>query len=355
MYARLYAILSHYSRGEYLSVEEVRGFGDKEWLELYKESVRQGVTAVVCGMISTLPKEVLPPRKLYLQWVLGAENIEHRTQKQLQIADELSSIFKVNGMDTVVLKGLGLGVYYPNPIQRECGDFDCFLFDDFKRGVDVAKAHGAQVGHVDYKHAQLVYKGLSVEIHKYFTSFRGERSKHKFEQALNILIRKSGCVPIKENSNILSATPTFNAIFLIYHTLFHFLFESVTLRHLLDWGFMVTSEQENIDWDTFKHICSEHKMLKFAEAITAICNDYLGFELEIPINKESEYRDRVLSDIMSGADGVSNKSGWSRRFQLLKNTYMARWKYQLVDTTYVVDLAKRAFYFVFSNDKLKTL
>ena len=96
-------------------------------------------------------------------------------------------------------------------------------------------------------------------------------------------------------------------------------------------------------------------MLKFAETITAICNDYLGFDLNIPINSECEYRDQVLKDIMSSTDSVSNKRGWNRRLQLLKNTYNSRWKYKLIDTSFIADLAKRVFYFIFSNDKLKTL
>lgn len=351
----LYVILSRYVRNELSLVDVVDGFSDKEWQDLYKASAMQGVLAVVYGMVSVLPKEVTLPRNIKLQWAIGVENIAYRAQKQIQIANELADIFKANEIKTVVLKGLGLGVYYPSPMQRECGDFDCFLFNDFQKGIEVAKEYGAKVGHIDYKHAQLIYKGVSIEVHRYFTSFRGEKNKHEFESVLNSLIRKSPCNPVYEGSSILVASPTFNAVFLVYHTLFHFLFESVKLRHILDWGLMVRAEQENIDWEVFRGICAKHKMLKFAETITAICNDYLGFDLALPINAKSEYRDKVLLDMMSNTDSVSNKRGWRRRLQLLKNTYNARWKYQLVDTTYILDLAKRGFYFIFSNDKHNTL
>ncbi len=350
----LFTILKHYTSGEKLPTGLVTKFSDDDWLELYKTSVQQGVVAIAYSTISPFANNGLLPRKLKIQWALHAENIEQRTQYQLITANELTDIYKTNNINTVVLKGLGLGIYYPNSKHRECGDFDCYLFDDYQNGIEIAKKHGAKVAHADYKHTQLVYERLSVEVHKYFTSFRGKRKKHLFEQTLNNLIRNHPFKPIREGSNILQPNPTFNAIFIIYHTLFHFLFESVKLRHILDWGLMVKVEQDKIDWDQFNSICKENKMLKFAEAITAICNDYLGFDLDIPIKAVSEYRDNILMDIMSGTDGVSNKLGWDRRLQLLKNTYKTKWKYQLIDSTFISDLTNRIFYYIFSNDNLKT-
>lgn len=350
----LYTILKHYIKGEELPYTVVKELTVSDWENLYKTSTQQGVVAIVYGMILPLANDVALPRNIKLKWALHAENIERRTLKQHKIANELTDIYKAVNIDTVVLKGLGLGEYYPIPKQRECGDFDCYLFDNYQKGIDCAKANGATISHIDYKHAQLSYKGLNIEIHKYFTSFRGGKSKHTFEQMLNSLIRKHPCKYIGKESNILQANPTFNAIFIIYHTLFHFLFESVKLRHIMDWGLLVKAERDMIDWKLFNRVCEEHKMLKFAEAITSICNDYLGFDIDIPIKTNIEYRDKVLLDIMSITDGVSNKRGWSRRIQLLKNTYKSRWKYKLIDTTFIADLTKRGFYFLFSNDKLKT-
>lgn len=350
----LYTILKHYHRGEKLPITVVNRLKISEWEMLYKASVQQGVVAIVYSMIAPFANIVSIPRKIKLQWALHAENIERGTRRQIDVANELTNVYKANNIKTIVLKGVGLGVYYPNPLQRECGDFDCYLFDDYHIGIEVAKRHGAKVGHVDYKHAQLAYRGLSVEIHKYFTSFRGERSKHVFEQTLYNLIRSYKCKPLCVGSNILQSNPTFNAIFIIYHTLFHFLFEGIKLRHILDWGLMIKAEQNKIDWDLFNRVCKENNMLKFAETITAICNDYFGFDLDIPLKSSSEYRDNVLMDIMLGSNGVSNKKGWRRRLQLLRNTYNTRWKFELINTTFIVDTIKRTFYFIFSNDKLKT-
>lgn len=350
----IFTILKHYVKGEACPEEIFRGMSNKEWGELYKLSTKQGVSAIVYNMISALPKELRPSREIMLRWALQSENIERRGKMQLASANMLTSKFKANGIDTMVIKGLGLGIYYPTPEHRECGDFDCYLFDNFERGMAIATAEGATLGHEDYKHAQIRYKGLNVEVHKHFTSYRGDSSKHRFEVSLAELLRMQPCRPLNAESAILVANPTFNACFVIYHTLFHFLFESVNLRHILDWGLMVKAEAETIDWDRVIAICKEHRMLKFAEAMTAICNDFLGLELDIPIKAESPYRDRILRDIISEMDGVSNKKGWQRRFQLLKNTYKTRWKYEIIDTTFVADTIKRTFYFIFSNDKLKT-
>lgn len=351
----LISILKDYIRnGALSSTTAFEGWNSDDWDALMKLSTKQGVSAIVYNaIISKIDNEKIP-LKIKLNWALLSEKIENRVKTQNTQANEIASIWAKHGIRTVVLKGLGLGGYYPTAWIRECGDFDCFLFEDYQKGIDIALSQGGIFLHDDYKHSQIKYKNIAIEVHKYFTSFRGEVVKHQLENDLQKLIREETPKPIVGGSNILIASSTFNACFLLYHTQFHFLFESVKLRHLLDWVLFVQAEQANINWEYVVSFCKKYKLIKFAEALNAIGQNYFGVELNTPIANHSTYRDRVMNDILNDNEGVSNKSGWSRRFQLLKNTTKTQWKYKLIDSTFVWETAKRAYYFLFSKDKLKT-
>lgn len=350
----IFTILKCYNNNSSWNHKEFGSLCYEDWVNLYKISTKQGVSAITYNTLSTLPQEVSLPRDIKLRWALQSEKIEKRGQQQLLLANTLCDILKEEDIDTVVLKGVGLSIYYPQPLQRECGDFDCYLFDDYAKGLKLAIDNGAKMEHTDYKHAQVRFKALNVEIHKHLTSYRGDKLKHEFENTLVKILKNGECKPIGDSSNILIANPTFTACFVIYHTLFHFLFESIKLRHILDWLFFVKAEAKNIDWDVVIKVCKRHNMLKFAEAMTAICKIYLGLETVIPIDDNSEYRDKILKDIMSDQDRVSNKKGWSRRIQLVKNTYKSRWKFEIIDSSFSIDILKRIYYIIFSSDNLKT-
>lgn len=334
---------------------EVINLNNSEAYELFLLSTHQGVSAIVYNTIAQMPFFGDLDRALRIRWALQTENIERRYKAQYAVANQLATIWDKQGIKTVVLKGVGLSKYYPSPQYRECGDFDCFLFERYQKGIDIAIDSGAIFQHQDYKHSQLSYKGVNIEIHKHFTSYRGEKSKHRLERELLSLIQAEPPTPLNESSNIYLASPTFNACFLLYHTLFHFLFESVKLRHILDWILFVKEECDNIDWKYVVSFCTEYKLLRFAETLNAISAQLFGIELNTPISNQSPFRDKVIEDILKGDEGVSNKSGWERRKQLLLNTFNARWRYKLIDSSFCKETAKRAFYVLLSDNKLKTI
>lgn len=340
--------------GELSSTISFEGWNSDDWAALMKLSTKQGVSAIVYNTIISKIDNSQIPRKIKLNWALQSEKIEKRVKSQYIQANNIASIWAEYGIKTIVLKGIGLSRYYPTSWLRECGDFDCFLFEDYQKGIDIALSEGGVFLHEDYKHSQLKFQNLAIEIHKYFTSFRGEKAKHQLENDLQKLIKVETPNPIVSGSNILIASPTFNTCFLLYHTQFHFLFESVKLRHILDWMLYIKVEQENIDWGYVVSFCQKHKLIHFAEALNAIALHYFDIQLNTPIANQSEYRDRVMNDIFNDNEGVSNKLGWSRRLQLLKNTVRAQWKYNLIDSTFVKETVKRTYYFLFSKDKLKT-
>ena len=80
-----------------------------------------------------------------------------------------------NGIPVVVLKGLAFGVYFPNPMSRECGDLDCYMMGEGKKGDRITALIGGKVEDGGYKHAHLHYKGLAIENHYFLTNFNNTK------------------------------------------------------------------------------------------------------------------------------------------------------------------------------------
>ena len=100
--------------------------------------------------------------------------------------------------------------------------------------------------------------------------------------------------------------PTFNAFYLIRHSMQHFAAISISVRHVLDWAFFVEKYGSKIDWEWLSEALSRFKMLDFFNCINSICIECLGFDKELfPCKIESlsdnvdrGLRDRVLRDII---------------------------------------------------------
>ncbi|MDE8722545.1 nucleotidyltransferase family protein, partial [Alistipes putredinis] len=94
---------------------------EEDWNRLFTLAAQHGVTALLFDMILRLPEQQQPSRALKIRWALSSEAIEKRHAQQTRAAHELTTLFASHGVRTILLKGLGLSIYYPRPEHRECG------------------------------------------------------------------------------------------------------------------------------------------------------------------------------------------------------------------------------------------
>ena len=302
-----------------------------DWEALFRLAARQGVLAVVYDAVSLLPKENRPPRNLNLQWALSVENIENRYCMQLANGAELAGLWTAAGFRPVVLKGFAVSRYYPVPEHRECGDFDCFLGQDRELGDSIAVGAGAVLEESGYKHSHILYKGLMVENHRFCIGVRGSREAKELERFLEGLLEEGATEDKVPGTDMILPPVMFNALFLTFHGLKHFLGEGIRLRHICDWACFVAREQQNMDWQTFYAVCDRYHMRRYADVMTAIAVHGLGLRVENPeITVDSRYADRVLSSVLNDNDLINSRGRgkWWERFKLLSNMSRYRWKYR---------------------------
>ena len=120
------------------------------WDKLYALARKQGVLAVAFdGLVKIFEadKEFAKafPQSLKLQWINAAFHIENRYDYSKTVCSDIADKWAEHGIKTLCLKGLAFSTYYPVPNHRECGDFDCYLYDDYDKGNAIAKELGAKV------------------------------------------------------------------------------------------------------------------------------------------------------------------------------------------------------------------
>lgn len=359
----LFASLRSALFGARVDVEAYAALSTEEWQRLFRMSAKQGVLAIVYDVVSQLPKECQPPRQINLQWALSVEAIENRHIMQRKTSALLANLWAEQGIQTIVMKGLAIGTYFPQPAHRECGDLDCFLVKDGSTTSDgyevanqICEQIGAKVSRDYYKDASIRYRGLLVENHRFFLPIRGSRKMKALERHLETIAIGEG-VRYVPDTKLIVPTPDFNALFLTMHGLNHFLSEGVKLRHILDWALLLKAEQNNINWHEFYEWSDKLHMTRFADALTAISVEYLGLEISNPdIHTASPYTYRVLEDTLFKSEGLFNKgySAWKARWMLVRNKISYGWKYhKIYQKSILLELIKNGFAFLFEkNPKL---
>lgn len=307
-----------------------------KWAQLGDIARNQGVLGIMLDGIEKLEntrygltRNLQANQKL--EWIGEVFQIEERNRQQTIVMNDLAEKWHQNGIRIMVMKGQANGLFYPNPRHRSPGDIDCYLFENYAQGNEIARNAGAVVDEGWYKHSQISYKDELFESHQYFVHTRdGKRGKQlekELEDALNV-----------DSSEYGSLTPTilippcqWTAMFLTYHACAHFISEGLRLKQILDWAMLLDKHQQDVDWKRFYEYCDRNHLRKFADAMTAICVEHLGLAItNSDIMVGSPYAEKILNDALYADDYIysAGVSVWKCRWLVVKNLFKYRWRYE---------------------------
>ena len=317
--------------------------GGVSWQAVYAMARKQGVLAVAFDGLSKIfehDKEFAKafPMSLKLQWINATCSIEQRYESSKAVCSELVDRWAEQNIKTLCLKGLAFSTYYPQPNHRECGDFDCYLYDDYDRGNAIAKQFGAKVDDEWYKHSEIIYRKVMIENHRFIVAVRNGKKTRKLHNLLDNIARTEERKPIFD-TRIEMPSAMFNALFMNHHSLTHFLSEGIRLRHILDWALFLAKEQDNLDWERFYALCEEFEMRAFVDCSTAVAIKVFNIDITNPkIVVESPYTERVLDSILNDDDAVFSQSvgKWRTRLMLVRNLFASKWKYEAFANTGII-------------------
>lgn len=251
---------------------------------------------------------------------------------QRNVIKEVSDIWTKEGIRMMVFKGQTNASFFPKPEHRATGDIDCWLFGDTDKGDDVLRVNGAEVDNLWYRHSKISYKGETIENHRVFSHTRGSRKKKAMEEELRFMVKGSRLMVIEGCGKALMPTVQFNACFLTYHGLHHFLTEGLRMKQILDWAMFLKVYQKDVDWEAYNDFCERYRLERFAAMMNYVANNRLGVQLECPgIITDETYTEKVIKSTLNDEDYLfsSGKSDWNVRWLLVKNMLgRDRWKYK---------------------------
>lgn len=320
----------------------VRAVGDKvDWQNVMKLAQKQGVRGLAYEALELLKSGDVgcgsfPDRMTLMQWYAQTAFLEKNIAIYVALAKDVEALWKQHGIQTIVFKGLAHSRYYPKPAHREFGDFDCYLIDGqgqcaYRQGNRIAREKGWAVDDGWYKHSHIAYKQLTIENHQFFTSARRGGTDMALHRFMVEAIGDGSQLEKLEGTEIYVLPIEAEGLFMLYHSLTHFLVEGINLRHFVDWACWIKVNQDRIRWSDFYADCKRFRLDGFVDVLNTIAVKYLGVELhDQTIFADSAYAERTLESALYDDSSIYNrdKGRWYERFHVIGNAFKYSWKYR---------------------------
>lgn len=312
-----------------------------DWRNVLLLAQKQGVRGLAYEALELLKQEneactCFPERTTLMQWYAQTLYVEKKIAQHVDLAKDVVELWKRNGIKTIVFKGLAHSRYYPKPEHREFGDFDCYLIDAYgecayRQGNEVARKKGLMVDDGWYKHSHIAYKKLTIENHQYFTSARRGGTDLALHKYIVEAIGNGNKLERLDGTEIYVLPVEAEGLFMLYHSLTHFLVEGINLRHFVDWACWIKANQGKLEWSEFYSLCKRFRLDGFADVLNTIAVKYLGVELhDKSIFANSEFAERTIDSALFDDSSIYNrgKGQWYERLHVIGNAFRYSWKFR---------------------------
>lgn len=302
---------------------------EADWKEIYAIAKKQCLVGVLFDGIKKLPAEHVGMKKvLLLQWMAESQMLEKANVRLNDAAIQVSEWFRKKGFRTCILKGQGNALLYPNPYSRTPGDIDIWVEGGDKRVISFVRSisphEKACYHHIEFP----PYKGVEVEVHyrpSFLLCFWHNRKLQKYYERVKEE-QFSHQVMLGEQGEIAIPTAEFNLIFQLTHIFAHLMNEGIGLRQLLDYYYVLISDDLLLIRDRVLKELKELGLWKFAGSIMYIMQEVFGMpasRLIVPPNEQ--YGKFVLNEVLEagnfGKHDERNRFGRSKLGHNLQRVY----------------------------------
>ena len=297
---------------------EFQSSDDLDWTALYDFALKQSIVGVLFSGVEKMPAEQKPERKLLMKWYMQSERIRKKNVILNAAVLLLSRQFSGDGFPVCILKGQGNALMYPVPGLRTPGDVDLWPLADRGRIFKYVRK--------DFPKTEMLYhhleypklKGIVAEVHflpmylnnplynrrfqKWVKSVAQEQCSNRVE-----LTKGSFCRPTRE----------FNAIYQLAHIRHHFFDEGVGMRQLMDYYYVLRSEEVVARHEELRRLLRSFGLSKFAGALMYAMDDVFKLDSRYWLAEPDERIGRMLIEeiLMTGNFGHKDS-----RFGNLKST-----------------------------------
>ena len=313
------------------SAKEIPGsLKEVDWKELYAIAKKQALLGVLFYGIQRLPKELAPEQKLLMQWMAMAEMIRKQNIRLFLDSVKVCQNFENEGFANCILKGQGNALLYPDPYMRTPGDIDIYLAGGRKRVMQyINKVCPNQV--MRYHHVDFPVMKTAIEVHftpsYMFFPIHNRRMQKWFRKVMDEQCNHRVSLP-DGYGEIHVPQVSFNVIYILSHLYRHIFTEGVGLRQLLDYYYVLISDDLLLIRDSVQKDLKHLSLWKFAQAVMFGMKEVFGLSEDRMIAPMDEREGRFLLDeIMRGGnfgqydDRMCSKVGESKMHRYFRMNF----------------------------------
>ena len=267
---------------------------EKEWYELFSMSEKQSVGAFVFTALDALSQVgQKPPMGLLYEWIGLAEQVKTQNALMNQEAARLTRLFEQAGHKTAILKGQANARLYPQVWSRQPGDIDIWVDGGRKKVTATTLALGMQNPKANYHHLDLPKNENGIEVEVHFRPSSGNKNPFTNKPLQHFLEKEisSECLLVEEGFRVPSVR--FAIVMQLAHIQRHLLSEGVGLRQVIDFYYLLKSDDQNQRSDV-SHRLSSFGIDHIAGALMWLLHEKLGLEQEYLISPIDEQRGEML-------------------------------------------------------------
>lgn len=282
----------------YLTPEQVL---DRDAIEAL--AIQHGLLGVIVDAIDNLREEQRPPKVAKLRWIGETlQGYEQRYESYRRAIGELACFYNQQGFRMMVLKGYACSLNWPKPERRPCGDIDIWLFGQQKEAdATLEREKGLEIDKSHHHHTVFYWRDFMVENHYDFINVYQNKTNAKLEKVLKELGKDDSHSVELYGEKVYLPSANLQALFLLKHTMLHFVLGEFSIRQLLDWAFFVEKHEKEVDWKWLLKVLGEYGMLPAFKIFNAICVEDLGFDASLfhQVQFSPALKDKVLDEIMN--------------------------------------------------------
>ena len=214
--------------------------GQTDWEEILVLARQQTVMSLVAEAAMKLPRNLQPPAAITTR-MRGIVTTNIRTHALLnRTLAEAVTLFNDNGIPTVLFKGQGVAMNYPEPTLRNCGDIDLYVGANlYDKACTVAQAWGGKDEHAttSEKHYHFNHNGVAVELHRIAEQLPLPWHNARFQRWTRRHLHYGGLRQVIIAGAEVQLPPVqFDALYIFNHLWHHFSSGGgIGLRQVCDW------------------------------------------------------------------------------------------------------------------------
>lgn len=290
----LFVALLRHALWNVSSIEETEGLTHKQFSQLLLLAKQQTVVGLISQTLIDYDIKLEEDDAMDVCSLLFS--IKKQNRKIEEAVVNLCKMMDEQHIRILVMKGQTLSIFYPHPELRQSGDIDFICHpDDIDRAVQFLKKDlGLELSDSGSdKHARFTIDDVKYEIHRMLTNFAYPSSHRYWEKVFMKEVWEHPYTVEINGFHVSTLEPTYNAVYIFEHILFHLIMDGVGLRQFCDWALFLHQHKDTIDKDLLVKHLEGVRLKKAYSGLGAVLTDYLGLPEEsfpLPISEKDHQR-----------------------------------------------------------------